>query len=63
MSELTPELKEPRKNDFPPVTDAYSLKDESGGKAVNKPDDRWKQNRVSRWIEIAAGSLFQSPIS
>ncbi|KAJ4411549.1 hypothetical protein N0V91_001334 [Didymella pomorum] len=64
-AEMKPELKDrgDKELDKTPAVDASSLKDERGGKALTGQDPRWKQNRVSRWIGIAAGALFQNPIS
>jgi hypothetical protein len=61
VAEVKPELKDPGDNDLD-KTDASSLKDESDEKAVSGRNRRI-QNRVSRLIENAAGSLFQNPIS
>lgn len=61
---MTPKLKEPEDNDLDKTaaTDASSLKDQPDGKDVHGQNRR-KQNRVHQWIEIAVGSLYNSPIS
>ena len=61
---MKPELEDSgdKELDKTAAVDASTLKDKRGGKAPTGPDPRWKQNRVSRWIGIAAGALFQGPI-